>query len=366
MFDKDLPESIVAGPAAHDDDQRPGPLPRRAVEVQVRPARQVRHLGQRAAAAARPRSSTTWPSSRSVHTEAINHDPAVTYVCTGNRAPRPAEPRLVAQLRPGQRERQPARVRRHDAVVDRPQATAQALYTRLWGTGFLPSKHQGVALRSQRRPGAVPVQPRRRRRRRPAAACSTRSAGSTRSTSTRSATRRRRPASPSTRWPSACRRRVPELIDLVRASRKHVLDLYGPDVHKPGTFAAQLPAGPPAGRARRALRAALPPRLGPARQRRRRPAATSAATSTRPATRLITDLKQRGLLDDTLVVWGGEFGRTVYCQGTLTARQLRPRPPPALLLHVDGRRRRQAAASSTARPTTSATTSSRTPSTSTT
>ena len=58
--------------------------------------------------------------------------------------------------------------------------------------------------------------------------------------------------------------------------------------------------------------------------------------------RLIQDLKQRGLLDDTLVIWGGEFGRTVYCQGKLTARQLRPRPPPALLHHLDGRRRHQA------------------------
>ena len=54
--------------------------------------------------------------------------------------------------------------------------------------------------------------------------------------------------------------------------------------------------------------------------------------------------KQRGLLDDTLVVWGGEFGRTSYCQGKLTADQLRPRPSSALLHHLDGRRRRQAGA----------------------
>ena len=57
---------------------------------------------------------------------------------------------------------------------------------------------------------------------------------------------------------------------------------------------------------------------------------------------LVQDLKQRGLLDDTLVIWGGEFGRTVYCQGELTERELRPRPSPALLHHVDGRRRHQA------------------------
>ena len=57
---------------------------------------------------------------------------------------------------------------------------------------------------------------------------------------------------------------------------------------------------------------------------------------------LVTDLKQRGLLDDTLVVWGGEFGRTVFCQGKLTDAELRPRSSPAELLHVAGGRRHQA------------------------
>ena len=83
-----------------------------------------------------------------------------------------------------------------------------------------------------------------------------------------------------------------------------------------------------------------------------------------PCWGLIQDLKQRGLLDETLVIWGGEFGRTIYSQGGLTQRQLRPRPPPALLHDVDGRRRLAGRARSTARPTTSPTTSSRTRSTS--
>ena len=56
---------------------------------------------------------------------------------------------------------------------------------------------------------------------------------------------------------------------------------------------------------------------------------------------LIQDLKQRGLLDETLVIWGGEFGRTIYSQGGLSQGELRPRPPSALLHHVDGRRRRR-------------------------
>ena len=74
------------------------------------------------------------------------------------------------------------------------------------------------------------------------------------------------------------------------------------------------------------------------------------------------DLKQRGLLDDTLVIWGGEFGRTPFLQGDINDRkQLGPRPPPLRLHHLDGRRRRQAGHRATARPTTSATTSSSDP-----
>ena len=83
-----------------------------------------------------------------------------------------------------------------------------------------------------------------------------------------------------------------------------------------------------------------------------------------PCWGLIQDLKQRGLLDETLVIWGGEFGRTIYSQGGLTQAELRPRPPSALLHDVDGRRRHQGRARSTARPTTSRTTSSRIRSTS--
>ena len=73
-----------------------------------------------------------------------------------------------------------------------------------------------------------------------------------------------------------------------------------------------------------------------------RPAIRGQARETdQPSAALVQDLKQRGLLDDTLVIWGGEFGRTSYSQGKLTPGQLWPRPPPALLHHVAGRRRRQ-------------------------
>ena len=123
----------------------------------------------------------------------------------------------------------------------------------------------------------------------------------------------------------------------------------------------QLPARPADGRARRALRPAHAPRLGPAQQPAARRSAASARTSTSPPPALVKDLKQRGLLDDTLVIWGGEFGRTVYSQGALTPGQLRPRPPRPLLHACGWPAAASSRASATARPTTTATTSSSDP-----
>jgi hypothetical protein len=110
---------------------------------------------------------------------------------------------------------------------------------------------------------------------------------------------------------------VPELTDLSREPQ-HVFDLYGPDARKPGTFAANcLLARRLAERGVRFVQlfhrgwdqhTHLPQQIrGQCRD------------TDQPAAALVLDLKRRGLLDDTLVVWGGEFGRTVYCQGTLTA-----------------------------------------------
>ena len=128
----------------------------------------------------------------------------------------------------------------------------------------------------------------------------------------------------------------------LQGAASDILDLYGPDVTQARHLRRQLPAGPAAGRARRALHPGLPARLGPARQLARQHCRCSAATSIRPAAALIKDLKQRGMLDDTLVIWGGEFGRTVYCQGTLTNDNYGRDHHPPLLHHVDGRRRHQA------------------------
>ena len=94
-----------------------------------------------------------------MHTEAINHDPAITFFQTRQPAAGPAQHRRVGQLRTRQREPEPARLRRPDLAAAAPSMTDQPLFSRLWGSGFLPSSYQGVKFRSGRRPGAVPLRP---------------------------------------------------------------------------------------------------------------------------------------------------------------------------------------------------------------
>src|SRR5262245_7756007 len=165
-------------------------------------------------------------------TEAINHDPAVTYICTGNQIP--GRPSMVAWLSYGlgtESKNLPAFVVMTASWTGRKEA--QAIYNRLWGSGFLPSKHQGVALRSNGHPLLFLSNP----------------------PGVSSATRRRmldalarlnqkqldEVADPETQariaqYEMAFRMQtsVPELAD-VSKEPKHVLDLYGPDVHKAGT-----------------------------------------------------------------------------------------------------------------------------------
>ena len=251
---------------------------------------------------------------KSVHTEAINHDPAVTYIQTG--AQQPGRPSMGAWLSYGlgsMNEDLPTFVVLHSTwSAKRP---AQAIYNRLWGAAFLPSRHAGVSLRSQgdpvlylSNPDGVSGQTRRKMLDTLAALNQKQyEAVGDPEINTRIA-----------QYEMAYRMQtsIPDLTDFSDES-KDTLDMYGPDVHKPGTFAANcLLARRLAERNVRFVQifirgwdqhGNLPGDLR-----------LQCSDVDQGCAALVKDLKQRGLLDDTLVIWGGEFGRTVYCQGTLT------------------------------------------------
>lgn len=251
---------------------------------------------------------------KSMYTEAINHDPAITYICTGDQLPGKAS--LGAWLSYGlgtENENLPAFMVMTASWSGRKQA--QALYNRLWGSGFLPSKYQGVALRSAgdkvlylSNPDGIDPSVRRRM---------------LDSLARLNATTASEIGDPETnariaQYEMAFRMQtsVPELAN-ISDEPQHVLDLYGPDVTTPGTFAnCCLMSRRMAERGVRFTQIfhrgwdqhnTLPKDLP-----------NQCRDVDQPAAGLLTDLRQRGMLDDTLVVWGGEFGRTIYCQGTLS------------------------------------------------
>ncbi len=246
----------------------------------------------------------------SLWTEAINHDPAITYLQTGNQIP--GRPTLGAWISYGL-----GSMNRNlpEFVVLNCEPRGQALYSRLWGSGFLPSTHAGVAFRAQgdpvlylSNPDGVGGEMRRLMLDR-LQAMNRRiyeQAGDP-ETQTRIA-----------QYEMAFRMQssVPDLVD-TSGEPKHILEMYGEDVQKPGTFGHNcLLARRMAERDVRFIQifhrgwdhhSGLPANIK--RQTKE---------VDQPGWALIQDLKQRGLLDDTLVIWGGEFGRTIYSQGTLT------------------------------------------------
>jgi len=251
---------------------------------------------------------------KTVHTEAINHDPAITFIQTGSQ--KPGRPSLGAWLSYGlgsDNEDLPAFVVMLTSWTGR--KSAQALYDRLWGTGFLPSQYQGVSLRSKGDPvlylsNPPGVSEKSRRAMLDALAVLNRKqfdAVGDPEINTRIA-----------QYEMAYRMQssVPELTD-VSGEPKHILDMYGPDVHNPGTFAAScLLARRLAERGVRCIELFI--RGWDQHGNLPRDIANQCRDVDQGCAALIKDLKQRGMLDDTLVVWGGEFGRTIYSQGTLT------------------------------------------------
>lgn len=251
---------------------------------------------------------------KSLHTEAINHDPAITFIQTGSEIP--GRPSLGAWLSYGigsPNQDLPAYVVLISRIASGSQT--QALFSRLWGSGFLPTKHQGVALRSTgdpvlylSNPPGIEKDDRRNMLDGLAALNQLKFADvGDPEISARIA-----------QYEMAFRMQtsVPELVD-IRDEPQHVLDLYGPEVTQPGTFAYNCLL------ARRLAERGVPFTQVFLRgwdHHGNLPAGIRnlVKAADQPCAGLIKDLKQRGLLDDTLVVWGGEFGRTVYSQGTLT------------------------------------------------
>jgi hypothetical protein len=251
---------------------------------------------------------------RSMWTDAINHDPGITFFQTG--AEQPGRPSLGAWLAYGLgsiNRDLPAFVVMTPSWTGRREA--QALYTRLWGAGFLPGHLQGVALRAQddpvlylSNPPGVDATVRRR-------ALDTLAA-----LNERALAREGDPeiATRIAQYELAFRMQtaVPELTDLSGESEA-TLAMYGPDVHRPGTFArCSLLARRLLERGVRVVQ--LFHRGWDQHENMTGNLPKQCRDVDQACAALILDLEQRGLLDDTLVVWGGEFGRTVYCQGPLS------------------------------------------------
>lgn len=253
---------------------------------------------------------------KSMYTDAINHDPGKTLISTGSEIP--GKPSLGAWLSYGLgslNRNLPDFMVLNSAFWSGDQRNVQALYSRLWGTGFLPSKHQGVLLQPSGDPVLFLSNP---------AGVSRSARGKMLDLVTRLNQKHAHEiGDPEIQTTIAqqemafrMQASVPELAD-ISSEPEHILQLYGPEVQKTGSFARNcLLARRMAERDVRFVQlyhrgwdhhADLPPKMR-----------AQCYDVDQPAAALIKDLKQRGMFEDTLIVFGGEFGRTVYCQGKQT------------------------------------------------
>ncbi len=251
---------------------------------------------------------------RSVHTEAINHDPAITFIQTGFQQPgRPSIGSWVSYGLGSENKNLPGFV----VMISQKSAinTDQPLFSRLWSSGFLPSSYQGVKFRA----GADPVlflndpdgMPKDTRRQILDLSSKLNQARAATIHDPEIETR-------ISQYEMAFKMQssVPDLMDLSKENEA-TFNLYGPDSRKPGSFAQQCLL------ARRLVEKGvrfvqLYNRGWDQHNDLPRDIQLQCRATDQASAGLILDLKQRGLLKDTLVVWGGEFGRTVYCQGRLT------------------------------------------------
>jgi hypothetical protein len=249
---------------------------------------------------------------RSMFTEAINHDPAITFIQTGSQ--QPGRPSFGAWADYGlgtMNENLPAFV----VMISKSGNKGQGLLARLWGSGFLPSEHQGVKLRGVGDPVLYLTDPQgidREARRDMLDGLAKLNEQQLAEEGDPEINARIAQYELAYRMQTS----VPELMDLA-GETEHTFEMYGEDSKKPGTYAANcLLARRLVERGVRFIQlyhrdwdhhGGLPDRMV---QQCKETDQASAA--------LVMDLKQRGLLDDTLVIWGGEFGRTAYCQGAIT------------------------------------------------
>jgi hypothetical protein len=248
---------------------------------------------------------------KTVNTEAINHDPAITFIQTGFQ--QPGRPCMGAWLSYGLgsvNQNLPAFI----VMISSGKESDQPLYTRLWGSGFLPSEHQGVNFRGVGDPVLYLSNPpgiNSKTRRRMLDGLAKLNAKEFQTAGDPEINARISQYEMAFRMQTS----VPDLTDISKEPQS-VLDSYGPDVKKPGSFAYNcLLARRMAERDVRFVQlyhrgwdqhSNLPERIR-----------EQCKDTDQPSAALIQDLKTRGLLDDTLVIWGGEFGRTVYSQGKI-------------------------------------------------
>lgn len=245
-------------------------------------------------------------------TEAINHDPAITYIQTGSQIP--GRPSLGAWLSYGLgslNENLPRYVVMHAHT----SFAEQSLFNRLWGTGFMPSDHQGMLLRSQGDPVLYLSNPRgvsSRDRRAQLDALSALNQAQHEEFADPEVLARIRQHEMAYRMQTS----IPELMDLSDESAQ-TFEMYGKEVNNPGSFSnCCLTARRLAERGVRNIQ--IFHRGWDAHNNLPKEHESQCKDIDQGSAALIKDLKDRGMLDDTLVVWGGEFGRTVYCQGGLT------------------------------------------------
>ncbi|MCB0665877.1 MAG: DUF1501 domain-containing protein [Saprospiraceae bacterium] len=250
---------------------------------------------------------------KSMYTEAINHDPALTFFQTGSQ--QPGRPSIGSWLSYGL----------GNGDKDLPEfcvllsngtgkLNAQPLYNRLWGSGFLPSVYQGVQFRSGKDPVLYLSNPHG------ISEETRRSMLDTYEKAQKLHYKEEQDPEIQTRiaqYEMAYRMQtsVPEVMD-IDGEPDYVYDLYGPESRIPGTYAANCLL------ARRLLERGvnfiqLYHRGWDQHFNLPRNLTNQCRDTDQPSAGLVKDLKQRGLLDDTLVVWGGEFGRTNYSQGVL-------------------------------------------------